>query len=131
MTAWDEDGEKADAAGNESEARSAGVERAGRVRLASMERFLQSISMLAISDVVTGHIFDLGLFDGNESEAGSAGVVAGRVGRLGREEAVQVTPKSQISCPALHLRQTSNSVGPSCGTHGSRVGAQGYLSGHI
>ena len=29
------------------------------VRLASMERFLQSISMSAISDVSTGHIFSL------------------------------------------------------------------------
>ena len=118
MTAWDKDGEKADAAGNESEAGRAGVERAGRVRLASMERFLHSVSMLAISDVVTGHIFYPNFFAGNESEAGSAGVVAGRVGRLGREEAVQVTPKSQISSPALHLHQTSKSVGPGCGTHG-------------
>ena len=60
MTAWDEDGEKADAAGNESEARGAGEEMwALMVKLTSMERFLQSISMLAISDVVTGHTFNL------------------------------------------------------------------------
>ena len=76
-----------------------------------MIRFLQSISMLAISDVVTRHNFVLNFCAGNESEGGSAGVVAGRVGRLGWEEAVQVTPKSQISSHALHQRQTSKSVG--------------------
>ena len=36
-------------------------------------------------------------------------MVAGR--RLGREEAVQVTPKAQISSPAVPARQTSKSVG--------------------
>ena len=44
-------------------------------RLALMMRFLPSTS---ISDVVTVHIIVLG----NESETRSAGVVAGRVGRL-------------------------------------------------